>query len=48
MKIIVCQKDEVCNQCQKELPKGEIAWADPFDNTLICDECRNSNNQEAT
>lgn len=40
---IICQKDEQCDQCGKELPKGEIGYTEKENTDYVyCENCINS------
>lgn len=42
MKKIITQKDEQCQDCWMELPKGSSAYSDGFD-LVVCPDCYNYN-----
>jgi len=41
MERIIIQKDGLCRECGRELPKGERCYSDEFEFTL-CDDCYQS------
>jgi hypothetical protein len=38
MNKIICQKDEICSECDCELPRGSWAYEDKYDD-LLCEDC---------
>lgn len=39
MNTIIAQKDDTCDKCGKEIPKGEHIYESKYDGDYICEEC---------